>query len=144
MRYDVHIYPICRVKVTGVEANSHTEAITKAEELVADDLYPLFYRESPTPRIEHTDYSEDIFSYLVDEEGDEKYDHTTAYGPDGMTPVSYTAATSLELYLALNALLGIFDEEAAAGRVWDDPRLEQAREAIAKVSIAHPRDKDEQ
>ena len=47
MTYDVHIFAEVRVKVPGIEADSQTEAVKKAQELV--NLYQLFDKESPLP-----------------------------------------------------------------------------------------------
>jgi len=65
-RYDVHIYPVVRVKVSGVEAESQVEAIRKAEEMT--DFHRLFDREA-----NGIEYAEDIDCFLADEDGDEEY-----------------------------------------------------------------------
>jgi len=77
MIYDVHIFAEVRVKVPGIEANSQTEAIKKAEEQI--NLYNLFEREHPTPQIEHTEWSERVTNYLVDEDGDTEHQKSTWY-----------------------------------------------------------------
>ena len=68
MKYDVHLFPIVRVKVHGVEAGSQEEAIKKAEE--STDFDNLFNK---APDIE---YAEEVAYYLVDEVGDEEYERT--------------------------------------------------------------------
>ena len=59
MLYDVHIYAVVRVKVPNVEAESHLDAINKAETVT--DLHALL-----------PNYAEEINGYLVDEHGDEE------------------------------------------------------------------------
>jgi hypothetical protein len=68
VKYDVHLFPIVRVKVHGVEAGSQEEAIKKAEE--STDFDNLFNK---APDIE---YAEEVAYYLVDEVGDEEYERT--------------------------------------------------------------------
>lgn len=68
MKYDVHLFPIVRVKVHGVEAGSQEEAIKKAEE--STDFDDLFNK---APDIE---YAEEVAYYLIDEVGDEEYERT--------------------------------------------------------------------
>jgi len=62
-RYNIYIFPIVRVKVSGVEAEDQVEAIKKAEEMI--DLHSLLDRDE-------FEYAEDIDCFLVDEEGDEE------------------------------------------------------------------------
>ncbi len=68
MKYNVHLFPIVRVKVHGVEADSQEEAIKKAED--STDFNDLFNK---APDIE---YAEEVAYYLVDEVGDEEYERT--------------------------------------------------------------------
>lgn len=56
-RYDVHIYPIARLTVRGVQADSPQEAIRRAEESV--DLYQMIAGG-------RAEYAEDIEGFLVD------------------------------------------------------------------------------
>jgi len=70
MKYDVHIYPIVRIVVKGVEAESQEEAIKKAE--AETDLHALLDRPS-------MEYAEDIDSFHVDEEDDPLYERSTSY-----------------------------------------------------------------
>jgi hypothetical protein len=74
MKYEVHIYAIVQVKVVDVEAESQQEAIRKAE--ARCDLYTLFQQNVREP---HTEYAEDIDSFLVDEVGDEEHEHSCWY-----------------------------------------------------------------
>ena len=70
MKYNVHIYAVVRLKVENIEADTHRDAICSALESVD------FYREFEGKR---TEYAEDITSYVVDEVGDESYEHTRTY-----------------------------------------------------------------
>jgi len=79
MKYDVHIYPIFRVKVSGIEANSPAEAAKIAEERC--DFHEFNGTQEfaainpPTQKPDGLliaqnmvlDYAEDIDSFLVDE-----------------------------------------------------------------------------
>jgi hypothetical protein len=82
MKHDVHIYTTVRVKVKGVEAESHEAAIATAYEQT--NFVALFDRTGEVDT-EH-DYNEPMF-YLVDEEGDEEYLNSTWYedNSDGVT-----------------------------------------------------------
>lgn len=66
-KYDVHLYAVVRVKVSGVEACSMENAIEKAEG--ATPLHQMFDRGD-------MEYAEEITHYLVDVEGDEEYMQT--------------------------------------------------------------------
>ena len=85
MKYDVHLYPIVRVKVPNIEANSHQEAIDAACERVNDDLYRMFDSAGslgdPTI-ISETEYSEEDAYYLVDEDGDDDRENSRWYNGD--------------------------------------------------------------
>ena len=70
MKYNVHIYAVVRLKVEGIEADTHRDAIRSA--LASVDLDREFQGE-------RTEYAEDITSYVVDEVGDENYEHTRTY-----------------------------------------------------------------
>lgn len=62
--YDVHLYPVVRVKVAGVEAESPEEAARKAEESL--DLHALLSHGV-------VEYADDLDGFLVDlldEEGE--------------------------------------------------------------------------
>lgn len=64
MKYDVWIYPVVRVKVTGIEAENQCDAIEQACE--ACDLDTLLNH----PEYE---YADEISYFFVDEEGDSEY-----------------------------------------------------------------------
>ena len=72
MLYDVHLYPVVRVTLKGIEAESQVEAIRKAE--VGLDLYQA---------VRSAEYAEDVTAYLVDEHGDHNYSRTRCYKPEG-------------------------------------------------------------
>ena len=90
MKYAVHIFAVVRVKVPDVEAESQADAIRKAEE--STDLYGTL--NWPIGRMCHVDargvseveYAEENLYYLVDEEGDEKFERSRHYKADGVTP----------------------------------------------------------
>lgn len=70
MKYNVHIYPIVRIEVKGVEAENQEEAIKKAE--AETDLHAALDRPS-------VEYAEDIDSFHVDEQDDPLYNKSTSY-----------------------------------------------------------------
>lgn len=65
MKYDVHLFTIVRVKVSGVEADSHSEAAKKAAEQT--DMDALFNSDT-------TEWSEEHSHALVDVVGDTTYE----------------------------------------------------------------------
>jgi hypothetical protein len=76
-KHNVHIYAIVRVKVCDIEAESHADAIQKAEVLV--DLNDLFNKGADQ------EFADDIDCFLVDEIGDEDYRNSRWYEKDGVT-----------------------------------------------------------
>ena len=76
--YDVHIFTQVQVKVCGVEASDHPEAIKKAEQQV--DFHALFLNERPGYGACETEWAETLSDeYLVDEVGDEEYRQSRWY-----------------------------------------------------------------
>ena len=77
-RFDVHAYPVARIKITGIEAENPEEAIQKAEETI--DFHELLDIRPPnnvtTIEIE---YAEEITGYLVDEENDPEYENSRMF-----------------------------------------------------------------
>ena len=63
--YDVHLFPVVRLKVSSVEAPSHREAITRAVRQIADDLTQRFPDDDG-------EYAEEFSHYLVELVGDEE------------------------------------------------------------------------
>ncbi|PPD43764.1 MAG: hypothetical protein CTY16_12555 [Methylobacter sp.] len=76
-KHDVHLYAIVRVKVSGVEAAGHAEAIKLAEASV--DLSALFDNGAGQ------EFTGELDGYCVDETGDEEYVNTRWYQIDGIT-----------------------------------------------------------
>ena len=74
MRYDVHIFTVVRVKVVGVEAGSHEEAMQKADDQV--DFNRLF------SRIPGVEWAEEHSHALVDDHGDTEYENSRWYDAD--------------------------------------------------------------
>jgi hypothetical protein len=61
--YDVHLFPVVRLKVSGVQAASHVEAIERTLEKVGPELEGRFASAG-------VEYAEAISHYLVDVVGD--------------------------------------------------------------------------
>ena len=79
-KYHIHLYPIVRVLVRDVEAESQVEAIKKAERMV--DQYQLFRQVRFDPPVADVEFAEDTDGFLVDEDGDTKYEKSTWYEND--------------------------------------------------------------
>jgi hypothetical protein len=77
MKYNVTLYPICSVKVVGVDADNAIDAIRKAEASV--NLYELFDNLPTEPPVEYAGFDNGMMDgYIVDtiaENGDEETDN---------------------------------------------------------------------
>lgn len=73
--FDVHVYPVARMKITGIEAYSPEAAIKRAEQT---DFHELLKNEPKvgSPDIE---YAEEIAGFLVDEQGDPEHERSVMY-----------------------------------------------------------------
>lgn len=71
MRYTVHVYPVVRVAVTGIEAASQEEAMEKADKT---DFHAIFDHLG-----DNIEYAEDIDCFHVDEENDPEYERSAWY-----------------------------------------------------------------
>ncbi|MDD2766074.1 MAG: hypothetical protein PHE83_19090 [Opitutaceae bacterium] len=86
--YHVHAYATVRVKVCGIKARSHKEAMEKADAILADELDVACQRMFHSPdvhdklrgEIAEVAYADEIAGYLVDEAGDEGYKNSRSYG----------------------------------------------------------------
>jgi hypothetical protein len=70
-KHDITIQAVVNVRVPAVEAASQEGAIEAALDRV--DLYDLFDRCQPAPKVPFTSYAEELRDVLVDEVGDEEY-----------------------------------------------------------------------
>ena len=71
--YDVHLFPVVRLKFPRVQAESQTEAIEKAIE--------GFHSSLPSAFVD-AEYADELEYFLVDEVGDEEYERTQWYEYD--------------------------------------------------------------
>lgn len=94
-KYNVHVYAVVRVKVCGIEADSHEDAITKADEELETALGRMFPDMSTNLppeacgdvlHFELAGYDGEVLGYLVDEENDPEFIRTRRYKEDGKTP----------------------------------------------------------
>lgn len=91
MQFAVHLYTQVRIKVTGVEAQNHAEAMKKADESV--DYHHLLHMDNPRAaassgmQVEIVDYAEAPIEYAcVDpilENGQVDFDNSVNLDPDG-------------------------------------------------------------
>jgi len=72
IKYNVTLQAAVNVRVSAVEAATPQEAISAALDRV--DLYGLLERRQPTPKVDFTEYAEEVREALVDEVGDEEFD----------------------------------------------------------------------
>ena len=73
-KYDVHVYPVVRVLVPNIEADSPEEACRAAE--VAIDWNQLFDRQISQHMVE---FADDFVGFLVDEDGNTEHQRSTHY-----------------------------------------------------------------
>lgn len=86
MKHNVHIFAVVRVKRAGIEADNHDKAVQKAVEQF-HDLYDLFdtrnIRRLPDGVID-VEFGEEFSHFLVDEEGDREFAHSTWHEGKGV------------------------------------------------------------
>ena len=71
-KYNVTLQAAVNVRVPALEAATPQEAISAA--LARIDLYSLLERQEPAPKVDYTEYAEEVREALVDEVGDEEYE----------------------------------------------------------------------
>lgn len=98
IHYNVTLKALVNVRVAAVPAPTSQEAIDVA--LTQLDLYALFQRDQPTPKVQFTEYGEEIPEALVDEVRDEEYERSCWFlwrdgqwvrAPDQLTEPAGTA-----------------------------------------------------
>ena len=72
--YNVTLQAAINVRVSAIEAATPQEAIQAA--LDRADLYSLLERQKPTPKVDFTEYAEEVREALVDVVGDEELDQS--------------------------------------------------------------------
>jgi hypothetical protein len=73
-KYHVHVYPVFRVLVRDIEADSPEDACQKAETSI--NWYDLDEY--------HPEYADEITGFLVDEDGDTEHERSTRYDANYM------------------------------------------------------------
>ena len=73
--FDVHLFPVVRLKISGVQAASHVEAIERALEQVEPELEGRCARAG-------VEYAEEISHYLVDVVGDPDFSQSRFYAAE--------------------------------------------------------------
>jgi transposase len=73
-KYNVTLQAAINVRVSAVEAATPQEAIQAAIDKI--DLYSLLERQKPTPKVDFTEYAEEVREALVDVAGDEEYEES--------------------------------------------------------------------
>lgn len=74
--YDVHIFTVVRVKLSGVDAPTPTDAIAWVKEQL--DFYNLFSDEHLPPTVDH-EWAEEHSHYMVDVVGDAEFEQTESF-----------------------------------------------------------------
>ena len=72
--YNVTLQAAVNVRVSAIEAATPQEAIQAALDRV--DLYSLLERQKPMPKVDFTEYAEEVREALIDVVGDEEYDQS--------------------------------------------------------------------
>ncbi len=70
-KHNVTLQAAINVRVSDVEAPTPQEAIQTALDRI--DLYSLLEREKPSPKVDFTEYAEEVREALVDVVGDDEY-----------------------------------------------------------------------
>lgn len=83
MKYDVHLFTVVRVKVPGVEAESHSEAAKKAAEQT--DMNALF-----NDAARGTEWADEHSHALVDVVGDKDYTKSKWLCRDLTRPMNFS------------------------------------------------------
>jgi len=129
--FDVHVYPVARVKITGIEAYSHEAAIKQAEQT---DFHELL-RNEPKAGSSDIEYAEEIAGFLVDEPDDPEHERSVIYDVfEGRLIPHKFVAKLLRRLLAMCVEQMNCCEEALAGE-WDrsDDGFACMRDRLAEV-----------
>ena len=79
-KYDVHLFPVVRFTVRGVEAESMEDACKKADQLLSDETI----KTAIAGGSEHeADFADEVIEALVDVQSNEDYSESTWLKPDG-------------------------------------------------------------
>jgi len=79
-KYDVHLFPVLRFTVRGIEAESMEEACKIAEQNLSDEAI----KSAICGGSEHeAEFEDEVVEALVDVQGDEDYSESTWFKPDG-------------------------------------------------------------
>jgi hypothetical protein len=126
--HNVHIYAIVRVTVANVEAESHPEAIIKAEGMV--NLHSLFDKGPGQ------EFAEDIDCFLVDEVGEgADFMNSRWYRSDGVTKLDkpHKAEIALPCYRVT-----LFEHAEDSETIVFECEAEDIRHAIEQAENAYP------
>ena len=95
MKHDVHMYVTVRVKVTDIEAETHEEAILRAESVVGEFQRVYLRGEGywAFPEIAYHEAEDTMTGALVDEHGDDNYERSCFYVPGGASESGWTKET---------------------------------------------------
>jgi hypothetical protein len=87
-KFDVHLWVLARVKVEGVEAETHEAAIVAAQDRFYEGAHEYFRDDRPrgldAAEVELADGEPPAY-YLVDEHGDKEHERSRYYCSDGQT-----------------------------------------------------------
>jgi len=79
-KYDVHLFPVLRFTVRGIEAESMEEACKIAEQNLSDEAI----KSAICGGSEHeAEFEDEVVEALVDVQGDDQYEHTRWLRPVG-------------------------------------------------------------
>jgi len=89
MKHNVHVFAVVRLKLVGIKAVSHKQAVRKAARRLWNTLYQTFsnanLRKLPAG-VTDVEFGEELTHFLVDEEGDAEFARST-WHEDGGQPM---------------------------------------------------------
>ena len=77
MKYDVFLFDVVKVKYPGIEADSQKAAISKT--LLQHYPNDIHDKNRPQHGIEYVEYADELECALVNESGDEEFEHACWY-----------------------------------------------------------------
>ena len=144
-RYSLAVFPQIIVRIDGIEAGNHLEAIGKAEAVVFENRH-MFERGSDEldkegaftghPRVRYTELAEErIACTLVDEEGDQEYLLSEWYEPGSGAGEYVPSGTKDKREAAAIELVKEFlaDQETLNEPYRNEAICDRARQFLKKV-----------
>lgn len=130
MKFDVHAYVTCRVKVWNIEASSAEHAMQVVEEQADINYHDLLPDRSShdrpdwdRPVVEFAGYADEVTSYLVDEVGDETYERSQHCDLPSPSRIEQDLKRALQALVNFNNAdpdLYLGDDDGTLGRIMSE------------------------